>query len=79
MSDRGHYTNSRLQGNGQRLFDKMQRENAFDYRARKNRNPGPGSYRAPSDFGHYDGPVYGKTGAMSYLGSTRNSRISKKL
>lgn len=82
LSDKGRYTVSRFQGNGQRLFDKNQRETLFDYRARKNKNPGPGSYRSPSDFGHYDGEVYGKTGGISYLAATskvsRTSRVSTK-
>jgi len=67
LSNQGKYSISRFQGNGQRILDKERRENMFDYRARKNRNPGPGSYRSPSDFGHYDGNVYGNTGAISYL------------
>lgn len=50
----------------------------FDYRARKNRNPGPGSYRSPSDFGQYDGNVYGKTGAISYLTSGKSTKASGK-
>ncbi len=55
------------------------RENAFDFRARKNSNPGPGSYRSPSDFGHYDGNVYaGKTGGISYLVPRKESRSSNK-
>ena len=28
---------------------------------RLNVDPGPGSYRLPSEFGQYDGNVYGKT------------------
>jgi len=50
----------------------------FDYRARKNRNPGPGSYRSPSDFGHYDGNVYGNTGAISYLTLGKSTKASGK-
>lgn len=78
MSDRGHYTLSRFQGNGQRIVDKERRENMFDYRARRNSNPGPGSYRSPSDFGHYDGNVYGKTGAISYLTQGKSKGASGK-
>ena len=39
----------------------------FEHKAVKNKNPGPGSYRAPSDFGHYDGNVYSKSGGIAYL------------
>lgn len=30
----------------------------FEQKAVKNYNPGPGSYRSPSDFGQYDGDIY---------------------
>lgn len=30
-------------------------------------DPGPGSYRSPSDFGHYDGDVYKNTGGIAYM------------
>ncbi len=39
----------------------------FEHKAIKNRNPGPGSYRSPSEFGHYDGNVYNKSGGIAYL------------
>jgi hypothetical protein len=79
LSGKGQNTISRFQGYGQRILDKEARENLFDFKARKNRNPGPGSYRAPSDFGHYDGNVYSKTGGISYinLSNTARSRNSK--
>ncbi len=32
--------------------------------------PGPGSYRTPSDFGHYDGDVYKNTGGIAYMSRT---------
>lgn len=50
----------------------------FEHRAIKNKNPGPGSYRAPSDFGHYDGNVYNKSGAIAYLNETKQSRAPSK-
>lgn len=74
MNDKGSYTITRFQGHGKRIVDKETRENMFDFRARKNRNPGPGSYRSPSDFGHYDGNVYNTTGAMAYINQTKSSR-----
>jgi hypothetical protein len=38
-------------------------------------DPGPGSYRSPSDFGHYDGDVvYRNTGAIAYLGRTTDMK-----
>lgn len=36
-------------------------------------DPGPGSYRSPSDFGHYDGDVYKNTGAIAYM--SRSSQL----
>lgn len=52
---------------------------AFEKRAVKNINPGPGAYRSPSEFGHYDGNVYNKTGGISYLAAGSNtSRTSSK-
>ena len=36
-------------------------------RAKKDKNPGPGAYRSPSDFGQYDGNVYSSSGGMAYL------------
>ena len=49
----------------------------FEFKATKNYNPGPGSYRSPSDFGIYDGNVYSRTGAMAYLNATNRSKDSK--
>ncbi len=34
------------------------------------KDPGPGSYRSPSDFGHYDGNVYKNTGGFAYMSRT---------
>ena len=49
----------------------------FETKAKKNYSncsdyvdPGPGSYRSPSDFGHYDGDVYRNTGAIAYMSRT---------
>lgn len=50
----------------------------FEKKASKDANPGPGAYRAPSDFGHYDGNVYTKTGGISYLAPTSRSRAPSK-
>lgn len=36
-------------------------------------DPGPGSYRSPSDFGHYDGDVYKNTGGIAYM--SRSSQL----
>jgi hypothetical protein len=63
----GHYALTKSHGLGKRIFDKEQRVVAFEKRAVKDRNPGPGAYRSPSEFGHYDGNVYSKTGGISYL------------
>lgn len=80
LSDKGKYTNSKLQGTGKRMFDHERRENQIELRARKNLNPGPGSYRSPSDFGHYDGNVYGgKSGGISYIAPGKTTRTSSKM
>lgn len=50
----------------------------FQKKASKDINPGPGAYRAPSDFGHYDGNVYTKTGGISYMVPGNRSRASSK-
>jgi hypothetical protein len=49
----------------------------FEHRAIKDKNPGPGAYRSPSDFGHYDGNVYSRTGGISYINPGNNSKASK--
>lgn len=36
------------------------------------KDPGPGSYRSPSDFGHYDGDVYKNTGGIAYMARSTN-------
>ena len=54
-------------GFGKRIFDKEHRTVQFEQKAKKNYIPGPGSYRSPSQFGHYDGNIYNKSGAISYL------------
>ena len=66
-------------GFGKRIFDKEQRVAMFEHKATKNKNPGPGAYRAPSDFGHYDGEVYSKTGGISYLTGNQSSKRASKI
>ena len=40
-------------------FDKTRRITKFDDAAKlASRNPGPGNYKSPSEFGQYDGDVY---------------------
>jgi hypothetical protein len=78
LSDRGHYPVASTLGYGKRLFDHEKRETLFDFKARKNSStyiliqidPGPGSYRNPSEFGHYDGNVYKNTGGIAYMSRT---------
>ena len=50
----------------------------FERRASSNYNPGPGSYRSPSDFGQYDGNVYRRTGGISYLSPSGSRSPSGK-
>ena len=79
LSERGHYPISSSLGFGKRAFDKEVRETQFEFRAKKNYSndffnnldPGPGSYRSPSDFGHYDGEVYKNTGGIAYMSRTK--------
>ena len=56
----------------------------FETKAKKNYSncsdnvdPGPGSYRSPSDFGHYDGDVYRNTGAIAYM--SRASQLNSSM
>jgi hypothetical protein len=49
----------------------------FEHDAKKNYIPGPGSYRSPSDFGHYDGDVYNLNIGMYKTGFSRNNSNSK--
>lgn len=77
MSDRGHYILSRTSGEGKRLFDKESRVVKFEHEAKKNYIPGPGAYRSPSDFGHYDGDVYNSTLSMYKTSLSNNNSRSK--
>lgn len=44
------------------------------------KDPGPGSYRSPSDFGHYDGDVYQASGAIAYMSqSTKLKSLSSTI
>lgn len=87
MSEKGHYPLSSTLGYGTRPFDKEKRETKFEFQAKKNSSnlfiildPGPGSYRSPSDFGHYDGEVYQASGAIAYMSkSTKLKSISSSI
>ena len=48
LSDAGHYTLTKSNGLGKRIFDKEHRIVQFEHKAIKNLNPGPGAYRSPS-------------------------------
>lgn len=74
MSDRGHYILSRTSGYGKRYFDKESRVVKFENEAKKNYIPGPGAYRSPSDFGHYDGDVYKNNTLSMYKTSLSGSQ-----
>jgi hypothetical protein len=51
--------NSRHEGTGRRAFSVDRKVSKFDEVSKTViGNPGPGSYRTPSDFGQYDGAVY---------------------
>ena len=48
-------------GHGSTVFDQSQRVTEFDEAKKKSvAVPGPGSYRIGSEFGQYDGDVYGR-------------------
>ena len=51
-----HYIVSKHEGTGRRAFSVDKKISKFDQLAKTFiANPGPGSYRSPSDFGNYDG------------------------
>lgn len=59
-----HYISSRHEGTGRRAFTIDKKLSKFDeYSKTFQGNPGPGSYRSPSDFGQYDGQVYERFGS----------------
>lgn len=67
-------------GHGKRYFDKETRVAEFEKKAKKNYNPGPGSYRSPSDFGQYDGDIYNYNLSMyktSFSKSASRNSFSK--
>ena len=65
LSNSGKYIPSTSTGYGKRYFDKEKRVSDFEFKAKKNYNPGPGTYRTPSEFGQYDGDVYNHSMQMS--------------
>ena len=59
LSMMGKFTMASIQGST--VFDHSKRVTEFDDAKKKSRAiPGPGSYRLSSDFGQYDGVVYGR-------------------
>ena len=54
MSNAGKYVLSRNKSAGKRCFMEGRRQSFIDLTEKNDFTPGPGSYRAPSDFGHYD-------------------------
>lgn len=64
LNSNSKYVNSKHTGTGLRAFTLSKRVSKFDEISASRRNiPGPGSYRQPSDFGQYDGDVYGTMSA----------------
>jgi hypothetical protein len=79
----GKYMLANTHGHGKRYFDKEHRQVIFEFKAKHDYSkcfitvdPGPGSYRLPSDFGHYDGNVYQSTGAIAYMSQSTKLRSS---
>lgn len=76
LSNEGKYLNTKSTGHGKRYFDKETRMIDFEHKAKKNYNPGPGSYRSPSDFGQYDGDVYTTNDLQMYKTASSKSKKS---
>lgn len=63
LSNVGKYVMSSHRGGTYAKFDSSPRRTRFDEVARAAlTRPGPGQYKAPSEFGVYDGEVYGSRG-----------------
>ena len=61
LSAVGQYQNSKYKGGTQAKFARTQRKSYFDESAGTELyKPGPGNYKAPSEFGQYDGEVYNR-------------------
>ena len=54
LSNEGKYVLSKNQSAGKRKFLLGRRLSFTEFSAKRSQTPGPGSYRLPSDFGHYD-------------------------
>lgn len=60
LSNNGKYSNSKYKGGTQAKFSRTSRATFIDETKNSIKNmPGPGFYKAPSEFGQYDGNVYG--------------------
>ena len=59
----GIYLLSNMKGSGRRTFMGGKRKLKLDV---NEENPGPGSYRAPSDFGHYESEIRPSTARAWY-------------
>ena len=60
ISGVGKYTNSKYKGGTQAKFQNSRRFTYFDAAVKSETGkPGPGNYKTPSEFGQYDGNVYG--------------------
>lgn len=74
LSKVGKYILSNHSGGTKAIFDHSKRITKFDQVKNHSMNqPGPGSYRMPSEFGQYDGEVYAN------MGTVTSSRYSKRL
>ena len=59
MSKTGHYVLSNNKGGTKAKFDQTKRQSLFEQVFKRQLyNPGPGYYKAPSEFGQYDGDIY---------------------
>lgn len=61
LSPRGKYISSKRSGNGTIVFNQTARSHFTDEFSRTKKNPGPGDYENPSEFGVYGDSKYYKT------------------
>lgn len=62
LSNKGKYVMSSHHGGTRAKFDNSKRVTQFaTIEAASRKVPGPGSYRQSSEFGQYDGNVYGRS------------------
>ena len=77
MSNVGKYVLSRNKSTGKRTFMDGRRQSFIDLTEKHDFTPGPGSYRAPSDFGHYDCSKERKQRLTKSMMLTKKDKITR--